>query len=67
MVDKLTRISLSTSSSFNLFFDLIIFKVEKAASHRYDIEKGSKISKALFTIAEYSFLREIQNESRETS
>jgi hypothetical protein len=58
MVDKLTRIPLSTSRSFDLFFDLIVFKVEKSASHRYDLEKGSKISEALFTIAGYSFLRE---------
>jgi hypothetical protein len=58
MVDKLTRISLSTSRSFDLFFDLFVFKVEKAALHRYYLEKGSKISKALFTIAGYSFLRE---------
>jgi hypothetical protein len=56
MVDKLTRISLSTSRSFDLFFDLIVFKVEKAASHRFDVQKGSKVSKALFTIAGYSFL-----------
>jgi hypothetical protein len=34
---------------------LTVFKVEKAASHRYYVEKGSKISKALFTIAVYSF------------
>jgi hypothetical protein len=67
MVDKLTHISLSTSRSFDLFFDLIVFAVEKAASHRIDVEKGSKISEALFTIAGYSFLREIQNVSREMS
>jgi hypothetical protein len=67
MVDKLMRISLSTSRSFDLLFDLIIFKVEKATSHRYDMEKGSKISKALFTNAGYSFLKEIQNESRAMS
>jgi hypothetical protein len=51
----------------NKLFDLIVFKVEKAVSHKYDVEKGSKISKALFTIAGYSFLREIQNESRDMS
>jgi hypothetical protein len=67
MVDKLTRISLSTSRSFDLFFALIVSKVEKSASHRYDVEKGSKISKAIFRIVGYSFLREIQNESREMS
>jgi hypothetical protein len=67
MADKFTRISLSTSRSFDLFFDLIVLKVEKAASRRYDAEKGSKISKTLFTIAGNSFLREIQNESREMS
>jgi hypothetical protein len=50
MVDKLTDISPSISRSFDLFFDLIIFKVEKAASHRYDMDKGSKISKDIFTI-----------------
>jgi hypothetical protein len=66
MVDKLTRISLSTSRSFYLFFDFIVFKVEKASSHGYDVEKGSKISKALFMIVGYLFLREIQNESRES-
>jgi hypothetical protein len=59
MVDELTRISLSTSRNFDLFFDLIVFKVDKTASHRYDVEKGSKISKALFRNAGYSFLREI--------
>jgi hypothetical protein len=42
MVDKLTRVSLSTSRSFDLLFDLIVFKVEKAASHKYDVEKGVK-------------------------
>jgi hypothetical protein len=55
MVDKFTCISLSTSRSFDLFPDLIVFKVEKAASHRYDMEKGSKISKALFTIVGTQF------------
>jgi hypothetical protein len=60
-------ISLSASGSIDLFFNLIVFKVGKAASHRYDVEKGSKISKTLFTFAGNSFLREIQNESRETS
>jgi hypothetical protein len=67
MVGKITHNSLSTSRSFDLFSDLIVFKVEKAASHRSDVEKGSKISKDLFTIVGYSFLREIQNESREMS
>jgi hypothetical protein len=51
----------------NRLFDLIVFKVEKGISYRYDVEKGSKISKVLFTIAGYSFLREIQNESRDMS
>jgi hypothetical protein len=46
---------------------MIVFKVEKAASHRYDVEKGSKISKALFAFAGCSFLRKIQNESRQMS
>jgi hypothetical protein len=46
---------------------LIVSKIEKTASHRYDVERRSKISEALFMIAEYSFLREIQNESRDMS
>jgi hypothetical protein len=67
MADKFICISLLTSRILNPFFDLIIFKVNKATSCKCDMEKGSKISEALFMIAGYSFLKEIQNESRQMS
>ena len=49
---------------FVLFLHLILVRVENLNSHRYDVEKCSKMAKAFLAIDWYSALVKIQNFSR---
>lgn len=51
----------SVEHSFSRFLFSMLFIVEKANSHKYDIEKCNAISKGFLVNVEYSFYIEIQN------
>ncbi len=68
LVEILTDTRISSSTERRRFLDLLLTAVrpEKACSHRYDVENGSKISNAFIEMTGYSCFAEIQNLSSDT-
>ena len=67
MFERQTLISSSMHCRLPLFLHLIVARVEKPSSHKYDVENCNKTVSAFLDIATCSFLIEIQKASRDDS